>query len=377
MRYKEEKEDSEVSLRAVYLTVPVYLALQTAILAQTPAPPPNGRAFVRSLPQPPVPDDPLELVTGAAQPLENAEQRQTAVNLLATAQDLSNVRAQPYDLKTTFTVPGSGGAWSLEDTCPSRNVYRWTAQGPGYSAVNLYANKMLYSNQPAGAVPMRLAQVRAAIFFMHGQIGPKASIRTFNGVLNGADVSCILLLRGIHARMEAGPRRWEEQEYCVDPKSSLLMTYSPAPGVYILYDYSEALHFHSKIIPGKFTITQGGQNIVQARVESITDTTGLPPSLFEPAGLNQVGVGPLMTPPWHVRSTRHGNTSGVVALHGMLSPQGVLSDTEILASSDAGLNPSAVDMATEWQNWRAGDEDEPGGTPQSHEVFFMVEFITR
>jgi hypothetical protein len=364
-----------VLLRSVYLTVPVYLFLQTAVFAQTPAPPRNGRNFVRALPEPPVPDDPLELVTGAAQPLENAEQRQAAVNLLASAQALSNVRAQPYDLKTTFTVSGSGGAWSLEDTSPSRNVYRWTAQGPGYSAVNLYTNQMLYSNQAPGAIPLRLAQVRAAIFFVHGQIGPKASIRTFNGVLNGADVSCILLFRGMHARMEAGPRRWEEQEYCVDPKSSLLMTYSPTPGVYILYDYSEPLHFHSKIIPGKFTITQGGQGIVQARLESVADTANLPPSLFETAGLNQVGVGAAMTPPWHVRSVRHDNTSGVVALHGMLSPQGVLSDTEILASSDAGLNPSALNMAAEWQNWRAGDEDEPGGTPQSHEVFFMVQFV--
>ncbi len=328
-------------LRSVYLTRSGFTSSCKLpfLLRKQQAPPRNGRNFVRALPEPPVPDDPLELVTGAAQPLENAEQRQAAVNLLASAQALSNVRAQPYDLKTTFTVSGSGGAWSLEDTSPSRNVcvcHRWTAQGPGYSAVNLYTNQMLYSNQAPGAIPLRLAQVRAAIFFVHGQIGPKASIRTFNGVLNGADVSCILLFRGMHDRMEAGPRRWEEQEYCVDPKSSLLMTYSPTPGVYILYDYSEPLHFHSKIIPGKFTITQGGQGIVQARLESVADTANLPPSLFETAGLNQVGVGAAMTPPWHVRSVRHDNTSGVVALHGMLSPQGVLSDTEILASSDGG-----------------------------------------
>jgi hypothetical protein len=82
----------------------------------------------KSLPQPPVPNDPLELVAGDAQPVRDAERRAAATGLPKRAQELSNVRAYAYDLKTTFVSSGaSQGSWSLEDTSPLHGVYRWTA----------------------------------------------------------------------------------------------------------------------------------------------------------------------------------------------------------------------------------------------------------
>jgi hypothetical protein len=141
--------------------------------------------------QPPVPSDPLELVSGDAQPVQNAEQRAAATHLLTKAHTLSNVRAYPYDLKTTFMSSGaSEDSWSLEDTSPSRDVYRWTAQGPSYSAINLHSNQLVYSNR-AGDMPLRLAQVRAAIFFVSPAAGPHASLRTAAAVgtkLNTASI---------------------------------------------------------------------------------------------------------------------------------------------------------------------------------------------
>jgi hypothetical protein len=331
--------------------------------------------------QPPVPNDPLELVT-EAQPIQNAEQRLAATSLLQNARSLSNVRAQAYDLKTTFTSSGSSssdGSWSMEDISPSSGVYRWTAQGPSYSAVNLYTNRLLYSNQTSSIVPLRLAQVRTAIFFTYPVTGPHASLRTAAGNLNGVEVTCVLVSH-TSRKSSAGGRRWEESEHCVDPKTGLLMSYSPAPGMYVLYDYSSAIRFHNTVIPGKFTITQAGQTVIQARTESVTDPASLDPAIFAPAGLNQIGVGSLMTPPWHVHSgvgSGRVNPSGsiqVVVLHGMLSPEGALSETEVLASTDAALNQSALDHAAKTQQWQAGSDVEPGATPQSHEVFFTVQF---
>jgi hypothetical protein len=331
--------------------------------------------------QPPVPNDPLELATGA-QPIQNAEQRLAATSLLANARSLSNVRAQAYDLKTTFTSNGSSssdGSWSMEDISPSHGLYRWTAEGPSYSAVNLYTNGLLYSNQPSGSVPLRLAQVRTAIFFMYPVTGPRALLRTAAGNLSGVEVSCVLVSH-TSRKLSAGGRRWEESEYCVDPKSGLLMTYSPAPGLYVVYDYSNAIRFHDKVIPGKFTITQAGQTIIQARTESVTDPAKLDHAIFEPSGLNQIGVGSLMTPPWHVVShvgSDRANPSRaiqVVVIHGMLSPEGTLSETEIVSSTDASLNQTALDRAAKWQPWQAGSDVEPGATPQSHEIFFTVQF---
>src|SRR5579863_1029604 len=120
-----------------------------------------------AIPRPPLAPDPLELVAGDAQPVQDAQQRIAAIGLLDKAHKLSNVRAQPYDLKTSFTASGglaSDGVWTLEDIAPKGGGYRWTAQGPNYSAINLYPQSSangLYGNQPSGILPLRLIQVRS------------------------------------------------------------------------------------------------------------------------------------------------------------------------------------------------------------------------
>jgi len=145
--------------------------------------------------EPAVPSDPLELITGNAQPVQDVSQRAEIINLLLNAHRISNVRAQPYDLKTTFTASGaaaSSGLWQLEDMSAG-GFYRWTAQGPGYSAVNLQSNRIMYSNQPANSLPLRLLQVREAIFYSEPMVGPRASLRTARSSVNGVDVVCALI----------------------------------------------------------------------------------------------------------------------------------------------------------------------------------------
>ena len=89
------------------------ILLQVPLSAQIPARPRSSQ----QLAEPPVPADRLELVTGNARPVQDVSQRAEIVNLLEDAYQHSNVRAQPYDLKTTFTVPGSlsSGVWQEED----------------------------------------------------------------------------------------------------------------------------------------------------------------------------------------------------------------------------------------------------------------------
>jgi hypothetical protein len=118
-----------MSFRGMNFAVAASFVVQAVLMAQAPnggstAKPFRHRASLESLAQPPVPNDPLELVPGDAQPVLDAEQRAAAVHLIVKARDLSNVRAHPYDLKTTFISYGvaSGapeGTWSLEDTSPA------------------------------------------------------------------------------------------------------------------------------------------------------------------------------------------------------------------------------------------------------------------
>jgi len=339
----------------------------------------SGPRELQQVEEPPVPSDPLELVTGDAQPVQDVAQRAEIVNLLINAHRNSNVRAQPYDLKTTFTVSGSSpsaGLWQEEDVSPGAGLYRWTAQGPNYSAVNLTVSRVFYSNQPANNMPLRLAQLRAAIFYTDAIIGPRASIRTAKASLNGIDLTCALIAHGSTASIQTGGRRWEEEEYCVDPKQDVLVTYSPAPGLYVVYDYSEGLKFHGKFIANKFTISEAGQTIIEAKTESVTDPPNNP-AAFHPAGLNQFGVGPAMSGPWRMRSMRpslNGTASGVVVLHGMQSPDGQLAEVEVLASSDPSLNDAALQVGSKWKGGMIGRETEPGVTPQSHEVLMTIQY---
>jgi len=356
---------------------------QVSATAQAPA---RVRAM-QELAEPPVPSDPLELVTGNAQPVQEVSQRAEIITMLENAHKHSNIRAQPYDLKTTFTVTGSlsAGVWQMEDTSPGAELYRWTAQGPSYSAVNLTANHIFYSNQPASGLPLRLVQAREAIFYAKPFVGPRATLRTATASLNGADLVCALIAHNAMSPAGTGGRLWEEEEYCVDSKAGTLVSYSPAPGSYIVYDYSKAVTFHGKLIPNAFTISQAGQTIIEAQTESVADPANNP-AAFQPAGLNQIGVGAVMSGAWRSRmrlplpggpqaTAAQTTTAPVVVMHGMQAPNGQVSDLEMLASSDPSLNESALTFATQWQGGLLGQQPDTGATPQSHEFVMQIQYF--
>lgn len=343
-----------------------------------------------ALPKPPIPADPLEMVTGNAQPVQNAEERATATAWLTKARQLSNVRAQPYDLKTSFTSSGSlpsDGNWTLEDIAPGHGIYRWAAQGPGYSAVNLYTDTTrgpLYSNQAGGVIPLRLAQIRAAIFFNEPPMGPHVAMRTATGDLNGAALNCVLSAFDFSGQTFTGSRSWYEYEYCVDANTGLLTTYSPVPGLYVHYIYTNTAAFHGKTIPSSFTITEAGKTMIEAKTESVGDPPDSKSALFNSAGLTSLGVG--VAAPAPVRSRRHvfrdsSLTSGtaktnaviqMVVVHGIVSPDGRVSETEILASTDSSLNETALERAKTANAFV--NQAQPGVTPQSREIVITFEF---
>ena len=354
-----------------------FVLLQPLAFAQTP----SRTVPFASLAPPRVPEDPLELVAGEAHPVQNAEQRAAAVNLLKRAHALLNVRAEPpYDLKSTFTFTGSSsfdGVWSMEDVSPSKGLYRWTAQGPSYSLVTVFTGGIRYSSQPSTAAPLRLMQVRAALFSSH-TIDAHASVRTATSTLNGAELDCVLVGQSAPRGQTAGARLWDEQEYCTDARSGALTTWSPAPGVYVHYDYSSAINFHDHALPGRFTITEAGRTIVEGRVESVTDPGSPDPALFDASALNPTGVGSMLVRAWHFHGfvpytgDAANATLQMVVVHGVLTAGGELTETEVVASSSAGLNQRALDFAAKHKRWKAEDGDQPGATPQEREIFFTV-----
>jgi hypothetical protein len=57
----------------------------------------------------------------------------------------------------------------------------------------------------------------------------------------------------------------------------------------------------------------------------------------------------------------------------MVAPDGTLTETAVLASSDPGLNQKALERAASPQRVMQ-HEDQNGATPQSHEAFFTTLF---
>jgi hypothetical protein len=360
-------------LREVLALVLLNAALTAPLAAQTV----RSAASVPVL-EPPVPTDPLELVTGDAQPITDPTERAKIIDLLIAAHRNSNVRAQPYDLKTSFTVTGSlsAGQWQEQDTSRSGEGYRWTVEGPGYSFVTLTVDRVTYSNQASAMLPLRLMQVREAIFKPEAVVGSYATLRTANANLNGADLLCALVAHNATARAATGGRRWEEQEWCVDPNAGTVVTFSAAPGQYLHYDYSKGLRFNGKQIPNGFTITQAGQTIIEAQTDSVAAPTENA-AAFQPASLNQLGVGPVMslavsefrmTMP---RVASSGTALQIVALHGMMSPTAELSDVEVLASSDSSLNEAALGFVKAGIRTSGSQE---GAAPLAHEITMILKF---
>ncbi len=362
-------------------------ALSGIACAQTPSLPSGSGANglpgpeITPLQQLPIPYDPLELVTRDAQFVSSPEQRAAADELLVKAQQLSNVRLQPYDLKTTFVTSGSlpsDGAWTLEDISPGGGLYRWVAQGPSYSGVFLLKDRLFSSNQQKTTIPLRLLQVRHAIFYPPNAIGPTSAVRVATASLDGVPVQCVLVAMGFRvtsADSFASGRSYRESEYCVDSKSGLLMIFSPVPGLYVRYNYQNAIHFHRSIIPSGFTISESGKTVIEAKTESVSDPPAASASVFELAGMYPVGAGVLngRGMGWTTSFQQGVSSDQVVVVHGVRLPNGPLTEAEILSSTDPSLNDVALKFANS-QRMSTLVFEQPGATPRSVESIFVVEF---
>jgi hypothetical protein len=195
----------------------------------------------------------------------------------------------------------------------------------------------------------------------------------------------VLVVIGAGNRSFTGGRNWEESEYCVDARTGLLTEYSPAPGLFVRYDYSSAIRFHDKFIPTGFTISEAGQAVVDAVTNGVTDPPASTDAMFNSAGLQALGAGRAMNPGFNLPviapvpggpfpNSNANAALQVVTLHGNISGDGRWSEAEILASSDAALNQAALERASTLAQARV--KGQPGATAQSSELILTLEFLT-
>ena len=95
------------------------------------------------------------------------DERLAAQQIIVRARDQYKLHAGgPFDLKLTFNATGQSsyaGTGTLEELWLGMNGSRWTAQLGNYSITRIAGTMgLVYDERPAGAIPMRLQQLRQA-----------------------------------------------------------------------------------------------------------------------------------------------------------------------------------------------------------------------
>jgi hypothetical protein len=337
----------------------------------------------------PVPRDPLELATGQIQAANTPASRQTALQLLGRARSSFALRSagQAYDLKVSFTVDSLGatnydGAWEMEDLFAPRQGHRWTATtASGYTITSIATSGEIFGDGTASAVPLRLLEARGVLFdpIQSPAYADRGSIRTSTATFRGATVTCLLLSRSRNTANLAAGRDWEETEECIDPQSGLLQVHSQAPGLYAVYDYSNAPQFGGHILPRSVTITEAGRIVSNISVESLQSLTASDPALFVPTdAMKAKGPAVAMTSATKVTRVQGQGpfTSAVtlrpVCVFGMVTPTGHLVEAHALQPSDPNSQAAVEDA----KKIDFSPLTPAGAPPTQHFVFVIEKFVT-
>lgn len=344
----------------------------------------QGAARKFLIPRAPIPADPLELATGVTKALDTPQERATVLGLLDKARENSDLwgPTKPYTLNVSFESSGKAlyvGAGQMQQIWESPARWKFTAQLGGFSQTRLFSGGRAYDERSNSFVPLRLQMVRSVVFWPVNY-GPRAMVRIAAGRLGDTNLLCALFSSGMNdvAEMSAVPgRRWVETEFCVDPASGLLRVYSEAPGIYAVYDYTDALQHQGHLLPRNITVTEGGETVLTVRLDSISNPTPQELAQLEPSGtLAAAGIGNPLSFPMRfaqfapVPESYKGPVHPVI-VHAILGPDGRALDQEPLQNSDSVLTQAAMDMVRR----ATYGAPNPRLARSQREVFINVKFM--
>jgi hypothetical protein len=328
----------------------------------------------------PLPYDPLELATGPTVVPDTPEQRAVLLNLLERARQNSAMHTPgmaPFALKVSFNSTGgdshSQGYGELEETWLNGQTWRWSARLGDYSQLRIFYEGAAYDDKPRGHMPLRLQMVRNSIFWPVVGNFAGSVLRMATANWEGTELACILISRG-DASATPG-RRWEENEFCIDPKTGLLRIHSEAPGIYSVYDYNGGIQFHGRVVPRQTTIVEGGASVLQIHLDNLEDATNDPNQFVPTKKMISHGPGAIMVGPFRFPElirTPAGYSGAVqpVIVHAILDQKGKVLDAEVVQTSDPALAAAALGVVWRSSYLPAGRQ----GRPLQREAFINVKF---
>lgn len=330
----------------------------------------------------PLPNDPLELATGPVLVPDTPEKRVAVLDLLERARQNSAMHAPgmaPFDIKVSFNSIGKDshntGYGEVEETWLNGQTWRWTARLGDYSQLRVFYQGAAYDEKPKGHIPLRIQMARNAVFWpiVGGFAG--SVLRMATAKWEGTDVACILISRGMSDAVSEPGRRWEENEYCIDPKTGLLRVMSEAPGIYSVYDYDGGVQFHGRVLPRRTTIVEAGTTVLQITLDSLEDPNHDPNQFIPTKKMISHGPGAIMVGPFRFPEIARAPAgySGMilpVIVHAILDQKGKVLDAEVVQAADPALATTALDIVWRSSYLPAQDRDRP----LQREAFINVRF---
>ena len=328
----------------------------------------------------PVPGDPLELATGPTTIADTPEKRSAILNLLERARQNNSLHVSgmsPFDLKATFNASASAGNGELgvlEESWLSGAKWRWTEHLGSYSQVRIFHNGVAYDSNPGTYQPLRLEMIRQAIFWPVAGNFANAVIRVSETSWNGKPLTCALIAGPRASASQQAGRQWIEEEYCVDPATGFLQTYSIAPGTYNVYDYSNAFEFHGHSIARRITIVQNSMPVATVELTEMKDLNSTDESLFTPTA-DMKGPGIMLGSPMRFPQFSKNNSvaTGVVQpiiIHAVLDVSGHVLEAEPLQTADAALCDAALKLVKNTNYGPARNRERV-----QRNVFINVQFV--
>jgi hypothetical protein len=254
---------------------------------------------------------------------------------------------------STASTLYQGGAGYLRETWISGQNWRWDGALPGYSLVRISSNGAVFDQNTDSMIPLRIKMLANAVFAPVEGAPRRDTFRSASVAWNGSPVTCILTSAEGNTPPAGAGRQWNEAEYCIDPASGLLDLYSIAPGSYTVYDYTSALQFHGRVLPGKVSISENGATVLEARLTSIADTDASNTSPFTPTAQMIVqGAATVLGSPYRINIGApflHGGVvsapaSQPVIVHAIIDGNGKLRESEALQTSS--ITPAALDFVS-------------------------------
>jgi len=355
---------------------PSRIALLTLLLA--------SYAYSQSAPQAskvaPLPFDPLELATGPTVVPDTPEKRALLLNLIERARQNSAMHMAgmaPFNIKVSFNSVGDSkntGYGEVEETWLNGQTWRWSARLGDYSQLRIFHDGAAYDDKPKGFIPLRLQMVRNAVFWpVVGNFAPSL-LRMATASFQGTDLACMLISGGGNDATPTPGRRWEENEFCIDPKTGLMHTHSEAPGIYSVYEYEGALQFHGHTIPRQISVVEGGETVLQIHIDSIEDANN-DPNQFVPThkmmsrGPGAIMIGPFRFPEVVRAPSGYNGQVQPVIVHAILDDRGKVLDAEVVQSSNPTLTATALGVV-----WRSSYGPARRDVPLQREAFINVQF---